>query len=294
MAACLTSDLLRQEAHSPIIAESPPFKTASIAVSEFTTPSPPKANPAPHPTCRILRDPISITTDFDELRFNAAAYTQLIRHRDQSPNIHDRALEQENEREKTSPLLISSPYNMPGHYLDITSPTLPTSSRLFALALTALKPIVPTYATASYTSALNLDKVLSLLRELVREESEAGGKEDTFKWQETSFYVVTFRSKLKEGVDNDWLYKLDAESHREACESGGLLKYWFGKTDGERRNLATCFWHSREDAYKGGLGPWHRKARAAGRELYESIVFTTHRFTVLDGAQGYRFEDWNV
>ncbi|KAL7773108.1 hypothetical protein CFE70_003072 [Pyrenophora teres f. teres 0-1] len=273
MAACLTSDLLRREAHSPIIAESPPFKTASIAVSEFTTPSPPKANPAPRPKCRILRDPLFITTDFDELRFNAAAYTQLIRHRDQSPNL---------SLQHARPL--------PRHYI----PTLPTSSRLFALALTALKPIVPTYATASYTSALNLDKVLSLLRELVREESEAGGKEDAFKWQETSFYVVTFRSKLKEGVDNDWLYKLDAESHREACESGGLLKYWFGKTDGGRRNLATCFWHSREDAYKGGLGPWHRKARAAGRELYESIVFTTHRFTVLDGAQGYRFEDWNV
>jgi hypothetical protein len=36
------------------------------------------------------------------------------------------------------------------------------------------------------------------------------------------------------------LYKLDYESHAEACESGGLLKYWFGKADGERRNLATC------------------------------------------------------
>jgi len=58
--------------------------------------------------------------------------------------------------------------------------------------------------------------------------------------------------------------------------------------------LTTGFWHTREDAYKGGLGPWHKKARAAGRELYESIVFTTHRFTVLDGAKGYRFEDWSA
>lgn len=59
------------------------------------------------------------------------------------------------------------------------------------------------------------------------------------------------------------------------------------RTDGE-----IGFWHSREDAYKGGLGPWHKKARAAGRGLYEKIVFSTHRFTVLDGVEGYRFEDW--
>ena len=98
-----------------------------------------------------------------------------------------------------------------------------------------------TYATTEYTQALNLDDVLGLLRGLVDEEGaiQEGGKE-VFKWKETAFYVVTFRSKLKEGIDNDYLYKLDAESHREACESGGLLKYWFGKADGERRNLATC------------------------------------------------------
>ena len=52
------------------------------------------------------------------------------------------------------------------------------------------------------------------------------------------------------------------------------------------------FWHSREDAYRGGLGPWHRKARAAGRELYESIVFSTYRFTVMDRAEAYEFEEW--
>ena len=59
-------------------------------------------------------------------------------------------------------------------------------------------------------------------------------------WTSQTFYVVIFRSQLKPDIDNDLLYKLDYESHREACESGGLLKYWFGKTDGERRNLATC------------------------------------------------------
>lgn len=40
------------------------------------------------------------------------------------------------------------------------------------------------------------------------------------------------------------------------------------------------------------MGPWHKKARAAGRTLYESIRFSTHRFTVVDGAEEIRFEEW--
>ncbi|KAI4919605.1 hypothetical protein J4E90_001742 [Alternaria incomplexa] len=225
-----------------------------------------------------LLDPRFISTDFDKLRFEAAAHEQLTLRNEQSNKTALRA------EQPSSTLLISSPYNIPGHYLDLSSPHLTASSRLLALALTVLKPATPTYATASYTQALNFDSVLTALRELIAREN--------FTWRETSFYVVVFRSQLKEGIDEEYLYRLDEESHREACESGGLLKYWFGKADGERRNLATCFWHSREDAYKGGLGPWHRKARAAGRELYESIVFSTYRFTVADGAEEYKFEEW--
>jgi heme-degrading monooxygenase HmoA len=59
--------------------------------------------------------------------------------------------------------------------------------------------------------------------------------------------------------------------------------------------IDTCivgFWHSRADAYQGGLGPWHKKARVAGRELYESIVFRTFKLTVFEGVKGYRFEKW--
>ncbi|RMZ71094.1 UPF0643 [Pyrenophora seminiperda CCB06] len=288
MAPGLASALLqRQDTNSTIVAKSTPYNTYPTTITkQATTPL--------HPHGQLLHDPNYVTTDFDALRFNAAANTQLIRHHDQQPAVSNslpRTSQQEDGSQQTSGLLISSPYNHLGHYLDISSSALPKPSRLFALALTALQPTVSTYATTAYTEALNLDAVLSLLRDLIHDEGQDG---EAFTWKETAFYAVVFRSKLKEEIDNDYLYKLDFESHREACESGGLLKYWFGKTDGERRNLATCFWHTREDAYKGGLGPWHKKARAAGRELYESIVFTTHRFTVLDGAEGYRFEDWNT
>lgn len=183
-----------------------------------------------HQNTALLYEPSSITTDFDELRFSAAAYGQLrktVQGRTET-YLCDGGFQSKTSVHSTK--LISSPYNSSGHYLDVS--TLPAESRLFALALSILKPVRADYAIASYTEALNFDTVLELLRSLARSEN--------FDWHETNFYVVIFRSQLKVGVDNDWLYKLDSESHREACESGGLLKYWFGKANNDRRNLATC------------------------------------------------------
>ncbi|EMD65123.1 hypothetical protein COCSADRAFT_170940 [Bipolaris sorokiniana ND90Pr] len=262
-------------------AQAPNLKEPNVKITELppTPPSPNKSIPLRSIT---LRDPALITTEFDAHRFQAAAYTQLISAA--VPKFPTQAPTPTTPPNSTpSDSLITSPYNKPGHYLSLSTPPLPLPSLLLAVALTSLQPTLPTYATAHYTSALNLDVVLDVLCALVKREG--------LKWPETRFYVVVFRSKLKDNIDNDYLYKLDEESHAEACASGGLLKYWFGKSDLERRNLATCFWHSREDAYRGGLGPWHKKARAAGRELYEHITFTTHWFTVLEGVEGYTFED---
>lgn len=198
----------------------------------------------------LVLNPAFITQDFDLLRLEAAAYGQLPTTGPVVPNSTPKATSEGTTESTTrtelessievrtnvsvSPVfsthLISSPYNNPGHYLGLSS--LPTPSLLFAKALTTLKPTRPDYATTEYAVALNFPAVVAELRS----QSRSLG----FTWRETSFYVVVFRSRLKEGIDNDWLYKLDYESHREACESGGLLKYWFGKADGERRNLATC------------------------------------------------------
>ncbi|KAF1957698.1 hypothetical protein CC80DRAFT_389067, partial [Byssothecium circinans] len=227
-------------------------------------------------------DPALVTQEFDALRFDAAASGQL----DVSRASSFAGQKDESKLGKPSQLstlLISSPYNNLGHYLDLSD--LDTPNLILAKALTILQPTREDYATAPYIQSLNFASgVLPLVRELAAAEG--------YEWIGHAFYVVIFRSKLKADIDNDLLYKLDFESHREACESGGLLKYWFGKCDADRQNLATCFWRSREDAHKGGLGPWHAKARAAGRTLYEHIRFSTHRFTITDGAQEVRFEEW--
>jgi hypothetical protein len=220
---------LLQTTDSTLVLANLPSKQPSVNVTSIpTTPDTPTKDT--HEPNTLVLNPAFITQDFNLLRFHAAAFDQLPSS-NFSPDFKDQA-----PQPPTSPALstslISSPYNNPGHYLDLL--TLPTPSLLLALALTALKPLCADYATTAYTSALNFDHVLHVLQNLASRQNPG------FTWPETSFYVVVFRSQLKQGIDEEWLYKLDYESHREACESGGLLKYWFGKASGERRNLATC------------------------------------------------------
>ncbi|WPH00785.1 Hypothetical protein R9X50_00361500 [Acrodontium crateriforme] len=181
-----------------------------------------------------------------------------------------------------APRVISSPYPDLENQLDLRP--LDTPNRLLALAFTALQPIRSDYATADYLSSFNWDVVFSILQLLCL---QAG-----FEWGTREFYLVIFRSKLRSDADRDRLGVLDQKSHEEACASGGLLKYWFGSTDGERNNLATCIWRNREDAAAGGKGPWHAKARASARTMYENISFHTHRFIIDEGGRKWKMEDY--
>lgn len=129
--------------------------------------------------------------------------------------------------------ILSSPYPAPAHTLELSR--VPTPSALFAQALQKLTPVSDSYATLPYEDAFDFDALFGELRRLVDEKKGEG-----FTWPRTSFYVVAFRSVLKDGIDSERLGLLDQKSHEEAVASGGLLKYWFGVPDGERRNLATC------------------------------------------------------
>lgn len=126
--------------------------------------------------------------------------------------------------------LISSPYHDLPNRLVLDH--LETPYRLFAFALTSLKPIRHDYATAPYLESFNWPDVFAHLRHLCRQTG--------FVWKQLRFYTVIFRSVLLPGIDRGRLALLDQMSHEEACASGGLLKYWFGSTDAELKNLATC------------------------------------------------------
>ena len=159
-----------------------------------------------------------ITEEFDALRFHAAASLQLL-----SPLTPG-----------GSPLLdnkvITSPYNDPDHVLDLD--TLSIQDRMLTLALTTMQPILDDYATEPYEVSFNWDIIFATVRALASSANHT--------WTKQEFYVVIFRSQLKEDCDRQLLHDLDKHSHREATVSGGLLKYWFGSCNEDRRNLATC------------------------------------------------------
>jgi hypothetical protein len=126
--------------------------------------------------------------------------------------------------------LITSPYLEDQHKLDLS--ILDHANRLMALALTALHSATPDYAACEYEQAFNWSEVMEKLKSMAQEERVV--------WKQQTFYVVEFRSKLKEAINTDLLFQLDEQSHAEAVESGGLLKYWYGSPDDEKLNLATC------------------------------------------------------
>jgi hypothetical protein len=126
--------------------------------------------------------------------------------------------------------LQASPYSDADHLLDLG--TLALSEQLLAIALTKMAPLDADYATTEYSQAFIWDNVVEELRNLTSIAN--------FVWRRGEYYVVVFRSQLKEGCDRAFLGHLDKISHREAVVSGGLLKYWFGTPNSARRNLATC------------------------------------------------------
>jgi hypothetical protein len=274
----------------------PTTSNTIIAIAETKTEEPKSLNPST--LTRVLHHS-RVTTDFDAHRFKAAAAQQL---------------QPQQRSQVTDTRLIASPYNSAAHLLDISA--LERQDRLFALALTYLKPTRADYATAGYRESFNWTEVFELLSAFSEAEDHI--------WTRRTYYVVIFRSVLLPDVDSDYLYALDAHSHREAMASGGLLKYWFGAKDGMERNLATCeycsnfpfhplflcllgwamanrgsdlyiclgIWRNRDDARLGGRGPWHARARAAGSVLYEQILFTTLGLTIEDGVESWNLSDW--
>lgn len=55
-------------------------------------------------------------------------------------------------------------------------------------------------------------------------------------------------------------------------------------------DLPLGIWVTREDAAAGGRGPWHKKARGAARDMYETISFHTHTLVVESGAASWELK----
>ncbi|KAI8623649.1 eukaryotic translation initiation factor 3 subunit-like protein [Xylariaceae sp. FL1651] len=171
-------------------------------------------------------------------------------------------------------LLVVSPYTEREHLLDLRS--LDTECSILAQALVHLNCLRSDYATAPYTDIFNWGEVMDEVKHLSLQEGH--------NWKASSFFVVAFRSQIPPATVYEDLGALDKAAHAEATASGGFLKYWFGSPDKEGKNLATCLWRSQEDARKGGIGPAHRRAAAAARDLYSHWKIDRHRLIILSTA----------
>jgi hypothetical protein len=165
------------------------------------------------------------------------------------------------------------------------------------VVLTHLNVARDEYTTCRYEEAFDWTALLAALNTL----AEQLGR----RWKRREYYIVEFRSKLKERINVDLLYKLDKESHSEANQSGGLFKYWYGSPDSERRNLATCkttradctkptdrnisLWRSKEEAVMGGRGSWHKQARTVIPQMYEKIDVKGLRLVIEDDMRDWQF-----
>jgi hypothetical protein len=167
-----------------------------------------------------------ITSDFNHLIYLAPAALHLL------PVLDSNWLQWQGTQSSSllDSKIIASPYNDSQHLLDLNHLSL--EDRIFALALTTIRPVKSEYATLDLTESLNISEVNDMIRRL--------GSLFNLTWKSKSYYLVIFRSKMKEQYDNTRLFDLDKHSHREAMESGGLLKYWFGTVNDHRQNLAFC------------------------------------------------------
>ncbi|KAK6198590.1 uncharacterized protein RJT21DRAFT_49361 [Scheffersomyces amazonensis] len=198
--------------------------------------------------------------------------------------VHDPAVKRLNLKDITE--IRSSPYHDKDHWLQLN--TLEENYKVIALALQSFQPIVEDYAFQPYQDSFNIDVIIDLIKQYSLDLN--------YDFPTTEAYVIAFRSILHEPVqksveNREFLGKIDKESHLEANESGGLIKYWFGVPDDSTgQNLATCWWTTREHAKRGGGGPSHRQGMSKVKGWYKYWKVEEYKLTIHENVTSYTFE----
>lgn len=115
--------------------------------------------------------------------------------------------------------------------------------------------------------------------------------EQSFGWAEClasvergEWYVVAFRSVRRLDSDDAALEEFDRRAFAEASRHPGLLCYFVGELDDERRCLSMCVWEDRGRAGEAATLPDHTAAIAIAGATYTSYVLERYRLTKRDGS----------
>ena len=107
------------------------------------------------------------------------------------------------------------------------------------------------------------------------------------------WYLVTFRSILRDSADHALLWDYDRRAHREARRQPGFVHYFHGEPNELRECLSFCLWESRSHAREAAKGAAHLKAIGLVEEMYESYMLEFHRVRKRPGATELEFEDYD-
>lgn len=133
-----------------------------------------------------------------------------------------------------------------------------------ALAFQRLAPLAPGYATQPILEGFNWADCLAGIA--------------TGQW-----YLVVFRSVRRAMADDAALIRLDERAHAEALAASGLLFYFKGHLDAQRRCLSFCLWEDMQQARAAARLPLHQEAARVVAQMYESYELERYILTKADG-----------
>jgi hypothetical protein len=123
---------------------------------------------------------------------------------------------------------------------------------------------------------------------------------EAFNWNESvesvdsgEWYLVAFRSLLRESADLTRLFDQDHRAFEEAARAPGFVHYFMGPLNDRREALSFCIWESREQARTAARGPAHLQAIELIHEMYESYALEFLRLRKRHGASGFEFEAYD-
>jgi hypothetical protein len=108
------------------------------------------------------------------------------------------------------------------------------------------------------------------------------------------WYMVAFRSILRNDADLAHLTRYDDWAHEEAMAAPGFVHYYKGPLAPDRSCLSFCMWDSRTEARTAAARPAHRDAVALITEMYEAYFLEFLRVRKRDIESALEFEAYDV
>lgn len=141
-------------------------------------------------------------------------------------------------------------------------------------AFASLAPAVPDYASLPIAEAFTWGRCTVGL--------------DPGEW-----YLVAFRSVIRDSADKALLWEHDRRAHREARRRPGFVHYFHGYPNERGQCLSFCLWESRQKARDAASGPEHLQAVGLVHAMYESYVLEFLRLRKRPEASELEFESYD-